>query len=464
MNNTYSITRRIVVIILAAEVFAATVFSVLAFVHEARAQQRALDIAIQGRADSLVGAVQDLEDAEDHVFVDPQEVRLPAEDRWRVFNADRTPVSPANAASGTLLELQAEDGFRDKAVAGVRFRVLQYHALRIIDREETHGVGIKRPVILVYATPATNLLQESLRSARFYIVTAVLISALTAAAVAFILRVSLRPVNELAHAAEQLSITSLYFSVPQSARNIAELQPLALALTTVVERLRGAFEREKQFAGDAAHELKTAVAVLRSTIQVLMLRNRTAEEYQAGLQRALEDTQRLESIVLQMLDLARAEETHMIEPGTTVLAIPVEKAIQELRPLALKSDVHLLSEIDTSAVVSMTQDQAEVLVRNLLSNAIQHSHAKSNVRVLVEGVKDRVLLTIEDEGEGITAEALPHIFERFYRADPSRSRATGGTGLGLAICRSIVEQAGGTIKITSQVGLGTVVTVAFIAP
>ncbi len=462
--KTYSITKRMFLIILAAEFVAAVVFSSLAFVHEARAQQRALDIAIQGRADSLIGAVQDLEDAQDNVFVDPREVHIPAEDRWRVFNADRTPVSPPNASSGTLLNLQAEDGFRDKTVTGATFRVLQYHALRIIDREETNGVGIKRPVILVYATPATNLLQESLRSASFYIVAAVLISSLTAAGVAFLLRVSLRPVDELAHAAEQLSIASLHFSAPQSAKSIIELQPLALALTIVIERLRGAFEREKQFAGDAAHELKTAVAVLRSTIQVLMLRNRTADEYQGGLQRALEDTQRLEGIVLQMLDLARAEETPMLQPGTAVLAISVERAMEDLRPLALESGVHLVSEIDDSVVVAMPQDQAEILVRNLVSNAIQHSRPKSEVRVVVRPVQNTVLLTIEDEGEGIGAEALPHIFERFYRADPSRSRQTGGTGLGLAICRSIVDQAGGSIKVTSQVGLGTVVTVTFIAP
>lgn len=462
--KAYSVTKRMFVIVLAAELFAATAFSLLAFVHEARAQQRALDIAIQGRADSLVGAVQDVEDAQNNVFVDPQEVHLPAGDRWRVFNADRTPVSPASASSGTLIDLQADDGYRNETVAGAEFRVLQYHALRIIDREETNGVGIKRPVILVYATPATNLLQESLKNSRFYIIAAILISSLTAAAVAFCLRVSLRPVNELAHAAEQLSIESLHFSAPQSAKNIVELQPLALALTTVIERLHAAFEREKQFAGDAAHELKTAVAVLRSTIQVLMLRTRSAEEYQAGLQRALEDTQRLESITLQMLDLARAEAAPTMKPGTTILALSVERAIQELRPLALESGIHVVSTVDSSATVSMPQDQAEILTRNLLSNAIQHSHSNSDVCVLVEAVQNTVRLTIRDEGEGIPAEALPHIFERFYRADASRSRQTGGTGLGLAICRSIVNQAGGSIHVTSQIGLGTIVTATFIAP
>ena len=165
-----------------------------------------------------------------------------------------------------------------------------------------------------------------------------------------------------------------------------------------------------------------------------------------------------------MLDLARAEETTMLRRGRAVLAIAVERAMEDLRPLALESDVHLVSEIEDSVVISMPQDQAEILVRNLVSNAIQHSRPKSEVRVSVEAVQNTVLLTIEDEGEGIAAEALPHIFERFYRADPSRSRQTGGTGLGLAICRSIVDQAGGSIEVTSQVGLGTVVTATFIAP
>lgn len=459
-----SITKRVVGSILIAEFAAAIAFSILAFFHEERAQQRALDVAVVGRSDSLLGAIQDLEDKDDRVFIDPRELHLPAEDRWKVFNADRTPVGGSGETSATPLGLQETDGFHHEDMGGVGYRVLQHRGLRIIDRAETNGVGIKRPVILVYATPDSQLLHQSLRSASFYMLAALLVSALTAAGVAVFLRFSLRPIRDLAQAAERLSIPALQFTAPESVARISELQPLALTLTSVVERLRAAFEREKRFAGDAAHELKTAVAVLRSTIQVLMLRTRTPEEHQKGLLRALEDTRRLEALVMQILTLAQAEENLPAGQATADFAAAAERALEDLSPLAVQSEVTVSLKVEAVPPLSMSPDQAVVLVSNLLSNAIQHSSAHSEVRVSVLSQDGAVLLKISDEGDGIPAEALPYIFERFYRVDASRSRQTGGTGLGLAICKSIVEQAGGVIEVNSELGRGTVVTATFIAP
>jgi len=109
--------------------------------------------------------------------------------------------------------------------------------------------------------------------------------------------------------------------------------------------------------------------------------------------------------------------------------------------------------------VAVAQDECMLLVENLLTNAVQHSAPGSAVVVRTTVVGREMVLEVEDHGDGIDAEALPHVFERFYRGDPSRTRNTGGTGLGLAICKAIAEKAGGSIVLTSQRNLGTTATV-----
>ncbi len=456
--KTHSITRRVVTILLIAELVAAVVLSVAVFAHERRTRLRALDVGIRGRCDSLLGAVQDLEDAGDNVYVDPAELRLPAEDRWAVFNANGRVVGRSD--NGVMLRVQAGDGVRDQQIDGVGYRLLQRHALRIIDRDETGGAGIRRPVVLVYASPKTHLVHEALESASYYILTTLLVSALTAALVAVFLRLSLRPVAELGAAAERLSLAHLQFTPPMSVEGIAELRPLAATLSSVVDKLRAAFVREQQFVGDAAHELKTSIAVVRSTIQVLMLKGRTPEEYHAGLQRALEDTQRMESLVQQMLSLARVEEVREANVTADLFAA-AQLACLQLQPVSEHADVAVVFTGAPDARVRMSAERALVLVTNLLLNAIQHSRPQTQVTVTVTSLPHEVSLCVEDHGVGIDAAALPHIFERFYRADASRARETGGAGLGLAICRSIVEQAGGVLLVMSVPQRGTVVTATF---
>ena len=462
--KTHSIVLRVVAIVLLAEIAAAAALSVTIFFHEQRAGRRSLDIALRGRADSLLGAVGDAEDPGDHIFVDPNELRLPPDDRWVVFNADGTLVGHSDN-SDNLAELrQLNDGISDQRLARRPFRVLQRHALRIIDRDETGGRGLSRPVLLLYATPRSHLLHEALESASFYILSAVIVSALTAGLIAVVLRVSLRPVAELAAAAERLSLPDLDFTPPASVERITELRPLALTLSAVLENLRAAFAREQRFVGDAAHELKTAVAVVRSTIQVVMLKTRTPEEYHSGLTRALEDTDRLESLVQQMLSLARIEDASpTIIPSPLDLADAVQVALHDLHAIASHARIQISSSLSEGAVIALSPDRARALITNLVLNAIQHSPPEAHVNVSAHRQQQTVILTVQDHGSGIPAEALPHLFERFFRADPSRARETGGTGLGLAICKSIVDHAGGTITVASEPGNGTSVTVTFMA-
>ena len=240
-----------------------------------------------------------------------------------------------------------------------------------------------------------------------------------------------------------------------------ELQPLAQTIAATVEGLHQAFEKQHQFVSDAAHELKTAVAVLRSTTQVLMLKPRSQAEYQEGLERLLVDCSRVEGLVSQMLRLARFEEGTQSDVVVTDLSDGVHRAVQNLRMFAEEHTVELVTSISDGLRVRLQLDQAETLASNLIVNAVQHSPYGSKVVVSLARTEDAAVLRVCDEGRGISAEAQPHVFDRFYREDVSRSRGTGGAGLGLAICKSIVERAGGSIAIESTQGKGTTVTAIF---
>jgi signal transduction histidine kinase len=289
-----------------------------------------------------------------------------------------------------------------------------------------------------------------------------LLIAVTGPLIAWLLQRGLMPLRELASGAAQVSANSWEFSPPESARETPELAPLTAALESVLERLRKAFTQQRVFVSDAAHELKTAVAVIKSSLQLLALRPRTVEEYKEGLERCLTDSERLEELVGQMLMLARVESADgAAAPMTCDLACMAEQVRNHLQSIADQRQVEV--QISASSadgyVVRLAPEDCFILISNLVLNAVQHSPAGASVEIDF-GVRDgEVRLVVRDHGEGIAPEVLPHIFERFYRGDPSRARATGGSGLGLAICKGIVDRAGGSITIENCAGGGAEVVV-----
>jgi signal transduction histidine kinase len=461
MLKIHSLTRQTVGIVLVAQVLCAVTLSTAVIFHEAHTHLRTFDVRLQGHSDSLLGSIQDAEDADSSVQVDPSELRLPEEDVFAVYDQGgkllgNSPIAPAE------LITKSQDGFRNVQFHGVRYRILQREALRVIDRAEFGKSGLKRPVTILYASPETRVWHEIFESVRFSLLAIFLAAGITVAFVSFLLRRALRPLSDLAAAAGQISPPLLEFQPPASVLQIRELRPLSEVLSKAVQRLREAFEKEQRFVGDAAHELKTAIAVVRSSIQVLMLKRRTADEYAAGLERVLDDNVRVEGLVAQMLLLARLEEGSNSGVGGIDLGIAAQAVVTKLQPLA--QEQHLAFHLDCAPamIVRLSQERAQVLISNIVLNAIQHSQcgAAVAVRVYRQG-KAAIALEVTDSGSGIGEDALPHIFDRFYREDGSRSRNTGGTGLGLAICKSIADGAGATIQVASRPGAGTAVTVIF---
>lgn len=453
-----SLVRQATVSVLSIELLCALTFAGVALWHEREVRLKALDLSIQGRSDSLIGAIQDAEDPLDSVKIDPEEFTPGFSDEFAVYNPDGRLVG-ASLGDRSALRIENRDGFRTVRANHHHYRVLERDALRIIDRPETGGTGLRRPVKVIYAIPTDHVWHEVMEATRFYVMLSLAAVVVTALVLIVLARRLLRPLSELASAAGSIGPSTLQFSPPQSALRTKELLPLTNILTEVVARLREAYEAERRFMSDAAHELKTAVAVVKSSIQVLNMRSRSAEEYQSGLDRVLDDNQRVEDLVLRMLVLARMDEGAARAMADVDAADEIHSALASVSSYVERKEVSIRPALDANLRVRIAPGDLQIIVSNLVVNAIQHSAEGSEVRVTAHAVESRIHLVVQDFGTGISDDSLPHVFERFFREDRSRSRETGGAGLGLSICKAIVENAGGSIAIESRPGQGTTVTV-----
>jgi signal transduction histidine kinase len=455
-----SIAFRLIVAVLAVQLLSSVVVVFLSLGYERHAHFMAFDIMLRGRADSLLVAVQDSEDEQASLLFNPAGLRVPPDDVYAVYDQNgRLLGHSANWQGDPEADWAAPgDGFLRLSVNHRHFRVLRLHGSRFVDSGEPGG-GKLRPLTIFYGA-ATDRVWHAIRGAvEFYAAGSLLLLVVTGPLIAWMLHRGLLPLRQLAALAAQVSVNSWQFAPPASARTTPELAPLTQAIESVLQRLERSFTQQQVFVSDAAHELKTAVAVIKSTLQLLGMKRRTPAEYQAGLERCLADSLRLEEIVGKMLTLARVESSAAAPPQAADLAECLRQTVADLETFAAMRAVSVAFEALPAIRVPVAAEDCALLVSNLLLNALQHSPAGSAVelRLTVEG--GAAHLQIEDHGEGIDAEALPHIFDRFYRGDPSRTRSTGGTGLGLAIAKAIAERAGGSIALASQPGQGTIVTV-----
>jgi signal transduction histidine kinase len=467
--SPYSLTRRLVIAVLLVELLSAVALTGLALVYERHSQFRAFDIMLRGRAYALLGAVQDAEDTADNVMLDGTEHSLPTKDIYEVHDASGRILgrSPNWNGPGNEIHKINSDGFFKLKIKGEHYRAIQIKGVRIVDPGDKGG-GIPRHVTVVYGSETEHVWDVITDAVEFYAIASLLLLAISGVLMFWLLNRGLEPLRELAAAASVVSVNSWEFAPSERARQIKELAPLTGALEIVLDGLRRSFMQQRQFVSDAAHELKTAVAVAKSSVQLLTMRHRTATEYEAGLERCQSDCERMEEIVAKMLTLARVESQDVEGQDesktvsyTTNLGDCVRVVAGQLATVAQEKGLRISVIDDPAATVNVAAEQLQLLCSNLILNALQHSTEGSEVRAMIHAHRHSVELRVEDDGSGIEPEVLPHVFDRFYRSDPSRSRKTGGTGLGLAICRAIVTKAKGNIDIASEFGQGAVVTVHF---
>lgn len=460
----YSLTRRLVVTVLLVELMLAAAATGLALLYERQQNLHAFDLMLRGRADSLLGAVQDAEDAGDNVMLDPKALDLPHGDLYEVRNQSGRVVGSSSNWNHEIEQAIGEQGSARNFRLGQKwYRGFALHGVRQIDVGD-NSPGIARPVVIFYAASLKPFWAAMSHAAKFLVISNFLILLFTAGTLFILLRRGMAPLQELAGAAAGITSNSLRFRAPPNAFAVQELAVLAHALESAMSRLEKAFVQQQVFVHDAAHELKTAVTIIKSSLQLLTSRKRTAAEYERGLELCLSDCARMEDLVQKLLLLARVEQPReeQVTAARTDLSECLREVADQMEPLASVRGVKLMVNLQESAMARIVSDDCATLATNLVVNALQHTPAGGIVMLQVQASRGRAVFRVEDNGEGIPAEDLPHVFDRFFRGDPSRSRNTGGAGLGLAICKALVEAAGGQITITSEVGCGTVAEVTLL--
>ncbi|MCL4473751.1 MAG: ATP-binding protein [Actinobacteria bacterium] len=218
-------------------------------------------------------------------------------------------------------------------------------------------------------------------------------------------------------------------------------------------------ELRSQFAATVSHELRTPLAGIRAMAETLKDPKIGPGDRDHFLERIDRETNRLGQLVDEILFLSSLESGATNLEGSSDLLQLTESLMEKLGPQAEQFEVRIKGSVPEGLAVNLPERMASIVISNLLENAIRYSGRGSHVEVNAFREGNQVKLRVSDDGIGIDGEHLPHIFERFYRVDKSRSRRLGGTGLGLSIVKHIVESAGGEIKVSSQEGFGTEFTV-----
>ena len=308
--------------------------------------------------------------------------------------------------------------------------------------------GRRQVGTLRVANPLTPLQQAQASLRRTFIVVAIVAVAVAIAAGIALAGLIAAPLRRVARVAAAVEAGDLSLrSGPVGARG--EVGVLSEAFDRMLDRLEGAFKRQRDFVSDASHELRTPLSVLRAQVELLDREHEEARRHEATLT-LLRRLDELDRLVGDMLTLASAEAGQLIEPRTIDLGEFFEDLRRDL-PLFGDRDFQLAS---TPGTLKGDPDRLTQVMRNLVRNAVAHTDQGDLVVVTAHPRDGRLEISVSDSGPGIPPDQLEHVFERFYRLDGGRSRDRGGSGLGLAIARAIVEAHGGSIRAETAPGQG----------
>lgn len=269
---------------------------------------------------------------------------------------------------------------------------------------------------------------------------------------------AIRPIAAISKTSTRIAEGDLSQRIPGE-EDTTELGQLAATLNLTFARLEDVFAQQQRFTSDAAHELRTPLTVLLTQVQSALARERSTDEYRASLESCQRSAQRMRKLLESLLQLARLdarEEAMKKEPFD--LTQTATECFDFIRPMAEAQGVALQLDV-TPAMAVGDMDRIMQVITNLLINAIQHTPRSGRVTLKIYLDEKYAVVMVRDTGDGIAAKDLPHIFERFYRADKARTSTAGRSGLGLAIVKAIVEAHGGTIDVESQPGEGATFTV-----
>jgi len=272
---------------------------------------------------------------------------------------------------------------------------------------------------------------------------------------------AIQPLNSVAQAAQTITGSNLSLRIPRRGAD-DELDHLIDSFNRMTERLGQSFEQIRQFSTDVSHELRTPLTAIRGQLEVALFTAATPDQYRDAMVNALEDVEKLSSIVRALLLLSQAESGQLVLQKTAVdLGDVAADVVDQFQILAEEKGISLTAVLDPGAVTNADRTQIERLFSNLLSNALKYTPPGGRVWVRVgpDERPDWTRVVVEDTGVGIPPENLPHIFDRFYRVRNAQTNRMQGLGLGLSFVAWIVSAHGGTIDVESKPGEGSRFTV-----
>jgi signal transduction histidine kinase len=444
------------------QILVAIVATLLVARYEKQRSYAMLEAGLVEHAATITSVIEPPDKPTDTAILHRELLTLPRNDIYVLSDPEGKVIAASGSWRPTEPLPEQSRSFASMRVGEHRYRMLVERNVAMFDDNPEEMTRLPR-LTLIYGSRVSEV-DEHVAHVTWtaaWIGLAILFASLVSTG--WVVRTGLRPLVELAERAAKIDTLNWQFEKTPLNDEPEELAPLSMALTRLVERLRAAFVRERQFSADAAHEMKTAIAIVKSTLQLALERENTTATYRSGIERALEDTERMQGLAVGMLQLAKIEgfAEPMNNSSNVVDAVAEIREVERLlAPLLADGKIALHMHAQESPVsVKITTDSFRTVVSNLIENAIHYSADEATIDITVETRSKICILTIADTGCGIQAEALPHIFERFYRGDSSRSRGSGGAGLGLSIVRAIVQRAGGVVTAASRPGCGSVFTV-----
>jgi two-component system, OmpR family, sensor kinase len=276
---------------------------------------------------------------------------------------------------------------------------------------------------------------------------------------AVLARRTLRPIDQIVTKATRIGEGSLAERLPHPGTR-DEIGRLVETLNSMLSRLERSFEVERRFTADASHELRSPISRLRAELEVTLRRPRAAAEYEETLRSCLDEVERVQALIEELLELARIDTHEEPErPAPVTVAEIVEAAVAAVRPLAERRSVIIAEACPPDVRVSAAPGAAKVALANVLDNAIKFSPKGGDVHIAIEVALNEVCIAVSDAGPGIPSEDVERLFERFYRGKTSRAGDVPGFGLGLAISRALVERQGGRISVEAAGPSGATFTV-----
>jgi heavy metal sensor kinase len=309
---------------------------------------------------------------------------------------------------------------------------------------------------LVEVGAPTTAIESMLARLRFQLLVGLpLIVALAVSGGYLLIRRALAPVDQIAKKAEQITQHNLSERLPVT-RTADELERLSISLNRMIARLEDAFLNSKRFVADASHELRTPLTVMRGELESLAQDQQLAPQLRESVGSVLEEVERLAKIVEGLLAISRLDageaQTEWVRFDLAELATTTA---DQMSLLAADKRVSVTCTAASCVFVQGDRARLKQVIVNLLDNAIKYTPERGSVNVSVTARNGRAVLEVTDTGPGIPAEALPHVFDRFYRVDQVRSRDLGGSGLGLSIVKSICTAHGAEVRAYSTPGKGS---------